>query len=69
MLLHTCRSYGPATAEDLNAESLSPPMPRVSSKEIGGEFGEFGALAFLQFDVGGDGLFAEFADDEVEAVR
>src|SRR5438876_90568 len=37
-------------------------------ENVGGELGEFGALAFLKFDVGGDGFGAEAADDVVEAV-
>ncbi len=42
--------------------------PPARSQNVGRQFGQFGALAFLQFDVRGDGLVAEFADDVVEAV-
>src|ERR1700733_14061524 len=58
-------------------QSLALPVLNLSGEDwvvlrrlenVGGEFGEFGAFAFLQFDVGGNGLLAEFADDVVEAV-
>ena len=39
------------------------------SKDVRRQLGQFGALAFLQFDVRGDGLVAEPADDVIKSVR
>lgn len=38
------------------------------SENIRRQFRQFGTLAFLQFDVRGDGLVSEPADDVIEAV-
>src|SRR5437667_5837342 len=42
--------------------------PWAFLKNIRRQFGELGAFALLQFDVRGDGLGPELADDVVEAV-
>ncbi len=44
------------------------PTIAIDSENVRRQFRQFGALALLQFDVGGHGLVAEPAHDVVEAV-
>ena len=43
--------------------------PAFMSQDIRSEFRQFGAFSLLQFNVRGDGLIAESADDVIESVR
>src|SRR5256885_637830 len=63
-----CGARGPLFTAIKRAAYSGQGTRRLRLEEVGGEFGQFGALAFLEFDMGGDGLLAKFADDVIETV-